>query len=481
MLVRVFLAIRTRRVQRRIARLVFGPDTIVAEAGARENFWERLATETFDIVVVDRDALSQPETEAISAIRQLPDEPEVVVVWDREDAEARALLLSAGCVAIINTGLADDVVSESFSAIIERRQHAAVQVLRAQQVRAQPRLGDFISSSPAMQRLMAIAQRVATSDTSLLILGETGVGKEWLARGIHAEGPRSPEPFIAVNCAAIVETLLESELFGHEEGAFTGAKRAHRGRFEMAHGGTMFLDEIGEMPLHLQVKILRVLQERKIQRVGSEKEIEIDVRLIAATNKNLEHEVQEGRFRSDLYYRIGVVTLTVPPLSERREDIPDLIQNYLEVYQVRLGRQLEGIEEEAMQGLVEYAWPGNVRELINVMERAVLLCDGPWLTLDGLPAAIAGRASSGANPRPGTGTDENLEGVSRWADKPLGIARQELLREFERSYLCALLKETDGRIGITAHRAGITPRALSAKMRKHNLRKEDFREHLQGL
>jgi DNA-binding NtrC family response regulator len=324
-----------------------------------------------------------------------------------------------------------------------------------------------------MQHLLSLAQRLTQSDTSTLILGETGVGKEWLARAIHEEGPRSQGPFVAVNCGGIPETLLESELYGHEEGAFTGASRARRGHFEMAHGGTVFLDEIAEMPNHLQVKLMRVLQERKIQRLGSEKEIELDVRIIAATNKNPEDEIREKRLRSDLYYRIGVVTLLVPPLRERREDIQELVSNYLRIHSAQLRRDIESVEPEAMHALRSYDWPGNVRELINVIERAVLLARGPRIGISDLPHVI-GAAAGGSSTSIPICTVLDDAGKGRLIQKPLRIAKREVVSSFEKAYLSALLKETHGRIGETAKLAGITPRALYEKMRNYGLRKEDY-------
>ncbi len=475
MLVRVLVALRPWNAEQRIARLLQGDDALVLTAGGIDALWQRLAVETFDLVVVDRKGLGAPIQEAIATIRQLPDEPDVVILTDQEDAKGRAALLAAGCVAVVNRRLSDTVVRDALRALIARRRKAGIQNTRFRDVPTEHRLGDFMSDSPAMQRLIYVARRVTQSDTSLLILGETGVGKEWLARAIHEEGARAAGPFTTVNCAAIVETLLESELFGHEEGAFTGAHRAHRGCFELAHGGTIFLDEIAEMPNHLQVKLLRVLQERKIQRVGSEREIDVDVRMMAATNRDLETEIRERRFRSDLYYRIGVVTMTVPPLRERREDIPGLIENYFQIYQSRLGRHLEGIDEAAREALVRYDWPGNVRELINVMERAVLLCDADRIGIDGLPAAIAGRVP-GAIPQLDAQSVRGERSGSHWRGKGLRASRQEVVWAFEREYLSALLRETSGRIAATAQRAGISARALSSKMRRYGLRKEEYRD-----
>jgi DNA-binding NtrC family response regulator len=322
-----------------------------------------------------------------------------------------------------------------------------------------------------MKELLRVAKKVAAADTSLLILGETGTGKEWLGRAIHAEGPRASGPFIAVNPSALPEQLLESELFGHEKGAFTGASRARRGAFELAHGGTLFLDEIGDMPAHLQIKLLRVLQEREIKRLGSERSVAIDVRIMAATNQDLDAAIEDKSFRQDLYFRLSVMKLTLPPLRDRREDIPPLVETYVELYRRQLGRlDIEGTSFEAMRALETYGWPGNVRELINVIERSVLLCEGRLITLDDLPEEVAG---AGAGDAPAGGPGE-LD-FATWMDRPLPEAREAILGAFEASYLARLLAETNGSVGATATRAGVEPRTLYNKMKLYGLRKEDFK------
>ena len=276
----------------------------------------------------------------------------------------------------------------------------------------------------------------------------------------------------------------QSELFGHEEGAFTGATRARRGYFELAHHGTIFLDEIGEMPLHLQVKLLRALEDRSIRRVGSESPVEINVRIVAATNRNLKQEMEAKLFRPDLYYRLAVVTLTVPPLRERLEDIPDLAHAFLERSRRGLGRHVTGFLPEAMEALWRHKWPGNVRELINVIERAVLLAPAKQIRLADLrggdgwtlatDSAIAGVVDDAVpEPRTREATEPQWES---FLGKPYSAARKELLKAFERDYLLRSLVETGGRIGQTAKRAGINERTLYAMMKRHGLRKEDFRE-----
>jgi DNA-binding NtrC family response regulator len=330
-----------------------------------------------------------------------------------------------------------------------------------------------------MQQFLDTARRVVATDTTLLLLGETGVGKEWLARAVHAEGPRAAAPFVAVNCSALPETLLESELFGHTKGAFTGATRARRGYFELAHGGTILIDEIAELPLHLQVKLLRVLEERRIQPLGSERSISVDVRVLAATNRDLEIEVREKRFRTDLFFRLNVVSLTLPPLRERCEDIPELLKSYIDHFRIRLPSEVASVHPDALEALTVYDWPGNVRELINVVERAVLMATGPEIMLVDLPEAVQRCGPGGGVPgRRGQLGLGFARGGRRWTESPWRIVRQEVLEEAEYRYLSELLGLCSGRVGEVASRAGMTPRSLFEKMRRYGLRKEDFRKPL---
>jgi transcriptional regulator with PAS, ATPase and Fis domain len=303
-----------------------------------------------------------------------------------------------------------------------------------------------------------------------LLLGETGVGKEHLARAIHAQSPRSVGPFISVNMAAMPEQLLESELFGHEQGAFTGAIRYRRGAFELAHGGTIFLDEIGEMPLHLQAKLLSVLQDYEVKPVGGEGAIELDVRVIAATNQNLEEEIANGRFRQDLYYRLSVLMLTIPPLRHRREDIPTMVRRFMAYYRYRIGREINGIHDRALKALCDYEWPGNVRELMNVIERAILLCRTDQIGMDELPHVFHASAAEGGDAAGGTGFNWD-----EMVHKTLPEVQRIVLDEVERRYLTQLLQKTRGRIDLTAQMAGIHPRGLYNKMKRYGLRKENFK------
>lgn len=471
MLVRVLLAVEEPALRVRLERLLRRRGILRIESASRRTLRDRLARQDVDLVVAGRDALPGSPAEIVTELRRLPEQPELVVVDARDDPEERASLLAAGCLAVIHPRVTDETLAETVLTLARRGREKVVDRLR--QGRAERGFASLVSASPVMQRFAATARRLVHADSSLLLLGETGVGKERLARAIHADGPRSAGPFIPVNCGALPEGLLESELFGHEEGAFTGASRSRRGHFELAHQGVLFLDEVGELPLHLQVKLLRALDERRIQRVGSERTLAIDVRVIAATNRDLETEMHAGRFRSDLFFRLAVVTLTLPPLRERREDIPPLVRSSLESFRARMATPVSGVSEEALEALCRYAWPGNVRELINVVEQMMLLCPGTEIAVQDLPRRIQEGRGPGQSGTPATGAASQA-GLDL-AEGPLARARQQALESFERGYLTGLLRKSGGRIGIAAREAGITPRHLHDMMKRHGLRKEVFK------
>jgi two-component system response regulator AtoC len=309
----------------------------------------------------------------------------------------------------------------------------------------------IVGRGAAMQQVLAVAAKVARHPSTVLVTGESGTGKELVARYIHSSSPRAAESLVAVNCGAIPENLLESELFGHAKGAFTGATAEKRGLFEEADSGTLFLDEIGELPSPLQVKLLRALQEGEIRRVGDNTARAVDVRLIAATARDLEAEVAAGRFRADLYYRINVVRLHLPPLRDRREDIPELVRHFVQLYGRRLGLSVSAVSPSAMRLLMEYAWPGNVRELENVIERALVLAEGPQIEPEQLPGAI--RSPGTAAP-----TRDELD---------LSIKRQTAA--LERGLIRSALERTGGNRTRAAKLLELSHRALLYKIREYGL------------
>jgi two-component system, NtrC family, response regulator PilR len=319
-------------------------------------------------------------------------------------------------------------------------------------------LDNIIGQSPKMREIFDMIQTVAPQTSRVLITGESGTGKELVARAIHENSQRAQAPFITINCGAFPETLLESELFGYMKGAFTGAAENRQGLFQAAHGGTLFMDEIGNMSLTMQVKLYRVLQEGKVRPVGSNEESDVDVRIIAATNKNFETEIAEGRFREDLYYRLSVIPIQMPALRERREDIPLLARHFLETFRKAMEKPIKGISPEAMRQLEAYDWPGNVRELENTIERAVALETGPEVSLPVLPDRIAGYsgvASSSSN--------------GRVAIPAEGVDFEKEMADAERRYLQAALEKADGVRTRAAEILKITYRSFRHYAKKHNL------------
>jgi two-component system, NtrC family, response regulator PilR len=321
-------------------------------------------------------------------------------------------------------------------------------------------LDNIIGQSPKMRAIFDLIQTIAPQTSRVLITGESGTGKELVARAIHENSLRAQAPFITINCGAFPETLLESELFGYMKGAFTGANENRKGLFEAAHGGTLFMDEIGNMSLTMQVKLYRVLQEGKVRPIGSTEETDVDVRIIAATNKEFEKEIAEGRFREDLYYRLSVIPIQLPALRERREDIPLLARHFLETFRKSMEKPIEGLAPEAVRRLEAYDWPGNVRELENTMERAVALETGGEISLRVLPDRIAAYPSAAGS---GTGV----------ADRPSfpagGLDFEKEIADTERRYLLAALEKSDGVRTRAAELLKITYRSFRHYAKKHNV------------
>jgi len=328
----------------------------------------------------------------------------------------------------------------------------------------------IIGSSPALREVYKILEKVAPTDSTVLVTGESGTGKELLVRALHKNSKRHEKPFVPINCGAIPKELLESELFGHEKGAFTHAIRSRPGRFELADGGTIFLDEIGEMDLSLQVKILRALQEKEIERVGGTGAKKVDVRVVAATNRDLEIEVAAGRFREDLFYRLNVIPLHLPPLRERGEDIMDLAEHFLRGFCHLRERKLLALGSQARGLLTCYGWPGNVRELENFMERLSILCEGPQVTPEDLPEKI--QRAAGLEPRQSVAESPALQGF-RWPElndmRDKGQGLKEFLDEIEERLLQEALAEAAGVKNQAAEILGIKRTTLIEKLKKRNL------------
>jgi two-component system nitrogen regulation response regulator NtrX len=315
----------------------------------------------------------------------------------------------------------------------------------------------MVGTSASMERVRALIRQSAGSDSRILILGENGTGKELVAREIHRQSRRSAEPFVEVNCAAIPETLIESELFGHEKGAFTHAVNTRKGKFELAHTGTLFLDEIADMSLATQAKVLRATQELKFERIGGEESISVDVRLIAATNKEIEEEVKEGRFREDLYFRLAVIPIEVPPLRERLEDLPELIGYFMDRYKSPATSPPKRLSDDAMDLLRDYAWPGNIRELKNFVERINIMVSEPVIGVEEVEKHL------------GAKTDETGgSGLGRFERMKLAEARET----FEKEFIEVKLRDHDFNITRTAEELGMYPSSLHAKIRKYGIKVE---------
>ena len=328
------------------------------------------------------------------------------------------------------------------------------------------RFEGLVGRGLAMREVFGILERVAPTELTVLVTGETGTGKELVSRAIHNRSRRGGRPFVVFDCGAAPETLVESELFGHERGAFTGAIAQREGLFEVADTGTIFIDEIGELPLELQPKLLRVLEQREVRRVGSTKVRHVDVRVVAATNRNLRDEVAAGRFREDLYYRLAVVEIRLPALRERREDLPVLVEHLL--HRSEHNRTVKGLSPEVKALFEAYHWPGNVRELANVLERAVPFTDGSTITLDALPEALrAARPTIPSAPRPTMTADPNISTL------PLKDAKDALIEEFEKQYLLDLIERHDGNVSRAARTAGMDRKSITRLLKKHQIRYRD--------
>jgi len=476
-LIRVAVGVDDLGLRERLVRLLSDPDILLGPVCGGEELAARIPSLTCDLVVVE----GHDHARWAGTLASLPDRPSVAALLRDDDPKARAELLATGASAVLDFSLPDDLLGPALGGWVDQRRQA--QRRHYDLHRRGKHETELVCRSEVMQATINTARRVARADSPVMLLGETGVGKERLAMMIHASSPRSHGPFLAVNCAALPAELFESELFGHEKGAFTGASRARRGHFELAHEGTLFLDEVGEVPLHLQAKLLRVLQEHRIKPLGSEHSVEIDVRVLAATNRDLGEEMAQGRFRRDLYYRLGVVEIRIPSLRDRTGDIAAMAEVFLQRYATALNRGVEGFSAAAMDALERYDWPGNVRELTNVVERAVLLCQEQEIQPSDLPSAIAACGLSPASDDAPTSGEplflrpptEPLTLPNAWQHAPWKVVREELLVAGERAYLEAILAACEGRVGEAARRAGISTRALFEKMKRHGLRKETFR------
>jgi DNA-binding NtrC family response regulator len=414
--------------------------------------------------------INLPGADGLSYLRELAstkDAPPVVMITAHGSERMAVEAIKAGAYDYLAKPFEVDelrlVVKNALEAANLRREN---EKLRAA-LKAVRGAGELLGESEPMRRIYDLIAKVAMTDVTVLICGESGTGKELVARAIHEQSAhRRNGDFIAMNCAALPSELIESELFGHEKGAFTGAAGQRKGKFELAQSGTIFLDEIGDMSLNTQAKLLRVLEDRKIERLGGAHSIPVDVRVISATNRDLATYVASEKFRADLYYRLRVVEIDLPPLRDRREDIPLLAENFLEAYSAKYQLSCVGIGADAMKRLVTYSWPGNVRELRNAIERSAVLCDGNALRADDLPEEI--RETGGAE-KPAEHFQRVTPAVTTEAIESLQIPYltdfREARREFERAYIERVLNETGGNVTRAAERVGMHRQSLQQKLK----------------
>jgi two-component system, NtrC family, response regulator HydG len=407
---------------------------------------ERLQAGAIDLVLTDLKMPGFSGIELLRAAKAIAPDVDVILLTAFGTIEEAVKAMKDGAYDFITKPFQRAQLLRVIKQALERRELIQQNQALRQRLDALLKGGSVIGSSPAFRRMMTLVEQVADSSATVLIQGESGAGKEPVARAIHERSPRRQRPFVAVNCAALPEPLLESELFGYEKGAFTGAAGRKEGRFELADGGTLFLDEVADLSAVTQPKILRVLQEGEFERLGGTRTLRVDVRIVTATNQDLAQMVKEKRFREDLFYRLKVITVTVPPLRERREDIRLLAQHFLRLYAAKNNRTLAGFTDDAMQRLEGYSWPGNVRELENVIERAVVLARESLIDLNELPEEIAG-----ATPLP--------EGV-------MSVRIGTPLAEIEQRLLEATLRATKGNKTLTARLLGIDPRTVARKLER---------------
>ncbi len=406
---------------------------------------EAIKEQNWDIVLLD---LKMPGMDGLEVLRKIKEiAPQIVIIMMTAYASVPSSVqaMKEGAYDYIIKPLDVEELTLMLKKIVEHQQLVTENILLRKRLTDRYAFGDIIGKSPEMVKVFELIDTVADTNATVLITGETGTGKELVARAIHTNSSRRYSPFIAVSCAALPDTLLESELFGYDKGAFTGADRTKKGRFELAHGGTLFLDEIGDISMKTQIKLLRVLQEKKFQRLGGTDLIDVDVRLITATNRDLAEAVEKGQFRSDLYYRLNVVNIHLPPLRERKDDIPLLITHFMEKFNVEFNKKFDRIEQPALDLILSYPWPGNVRELENVIERATVIDHGPELKVQHLPFCNLEKAPS---------------------------SQPESLEEVEKMHIARMLDRNDWNVAQTARVLNIDRSTLHKKIKKFGLERQ---------
>ena len=433
--------------------LLSGWGYAVSEADDGSTAVRSVHEQPFDLVLMDIRMIKVSGLEALPEIKAFNPAIPVIIMTAYSSVETAVEALKSGAYDYLTKPLDFDELRITMERAMDYSQLKEENRLLRESLGTRFDRRNIIGRSQAMEKLLETVAQVAPTEATVLLTGESGTGKEMIAGAIHYNSPRRDFPFVKINCAAITESLLESELFGHEKGAFTGAYRRKEGKFFLAHKGSVFLDEISEMSSAMQVKLLRILQEREFTRVGGEDLVKVDVRVIAATNRDLLEEIGAGRFREDLFYRLNVVTLTLPPLRQRKEDIPLLAQHFLEIFSEKNRKKVKGFTPLAMDRLLRHDWPGNVRELMNAVERGVVMAQTPYLDTRELTLIPEGAPSEEKLP----------EKKGDAADLPL--------EEVEKATILKALEASGGNKSETARRLGITRKTLLAKLRKYGVEK----------
>ncbi|MGQ9534557.1 MAG: sigma-54-dependent transcriptional regulator [bacterium] len=414
----------------------------VTTAGNGKEAIEKNRTTSFDLTILD---LKMPEIDGIETMKQMKEiDPQTyfIILTGFGTIESAVEAIKIGAFDYLTKPVDLGKLEMLIKRIYENQiMHQEIATLK-EQITERFNFKQFVAQSPKMQEIVSLIPRIAQADASVLILGESGTGKEMIARLIHEASPRKNFRFVPISCAALPETLIESELFGYERGAFSGAEKRKLGKFELADKGTLFLDEIGDLPLTVQVKLLRVLQEFTFERLGGNVPIKVDVRLICATNQDLKKKISDGTFREDLYYRLNVITITLPPLRERKEDIKPLIEHFIKKFAAKGRKQVKGITREALNNLMRYDWPGNIRELENVIERALVLCRGDWIDVQDVPVQ---------------------------PEVPVFKSTDGGLRELEKIHIKEVLEKNNWNLGVSSRQLGIHRNTLRRKIKEYNL------------
>ena len=424
---------------------------------------QKLAQEDFDVALLDIKMPQLSGLELLHAVKHRRPEVEVIMMTGHATVETALAAVKAGAYDYLTKPFDDvELVARAVSKAAERK--ALFDRNRELETQLRERSGapeGLVGASAGIREVTRMIDAVAYSSATVLVTGESGTGKELVARAVHTRSPRRAHPFVALNCGALTETLLESELFGHVKGAFTGAQRDQKGLFDAADSGTIFLDEIGDIPPPTQVRLLRVLQEGEFKRVGAADSVRVDVRVIAATHRDLPKLVKAGRFREDLFYRLNVINVPLPPLRERVEDVPLLAHHFLRRYADRLAKKVRSVSPDALDLLGGYRWPGNVRELENAIERAVVLCRGDTILPGDLPPAVTGRTAPLVREASANGED------SAWLALSYAAAKEQALRRFEKGYVDVLMRACDNNISAAARKAGMDRSNFKRVLRKY--------------